>query len=212
MGDHVDRDRPGGLDLDVGLAGGKLHVQIRGGVPVQDLADWPPREPQADPGAVHFGLAAGMIVHLDDHVGLALEDAADAVVKLGGLAARGPAAQIAVDFHTRAGEAGVAGAGLGGILLASVAAGLDVGQHVMDHAAIARPVLDARNVHVVGQAGRHHEAAIDVRANRRNREVSTDVEDQVGPSLHGPIGGETAEAAAGRPGSPRGAPIQPRRR
>ena len=49
----------------------QLHVDIQGGVPVHDLADRLAGEPQADPRAVHFRLAAGMIVNLDDHIGVA---------------------------------------------------------------------------------------------------------------------------------------------
>ena len=121
--------------------------------------------------------------------------AADAVGKLSGLVARGPAAQVAVDLHAGPGEAGVAGAGLRCVLLARLAAGVDVRQDVVDHAAIARPIFDAGDVNIFRQIGRHHEAAVDVGARRRDREVGADVEHEVGPPFQRPV---VREFARGR--------------
>ena len=42
----VDGDRPGGLDLDVRLARGELHLEVDGGVPVEGLPDGLAGEPR----------------------------------------------------------------------------------------------------------------------------------------------------------------------
>ena len=168
MGDQVHGHRPGGLNLDVRLAEREGHLGVQGGVPVQDLADRLAGEPEPDPRAVDLLLAAGMIVHLDDHIAVPGKRAAQAVGELAGLAAGRPAAEVAVNLDAGTGEAGVARAGLLGVLLPRLALGIDIGQDVMHDPAVAGPVLDPRDVDVGRQAGRHHEAAVDVGAGGRD--------------------------------------------
>ena len=57
----------------------------------------------------------------------------------------------------------------------------------MDDAAVARLVLDPRDVHVLGQACRHHEAAVDVSTRGRDLEIGPDVQDQIGSPFQGPV-------------------------
>ena len=122
-----------------------------------------------------------------------------------GLVTRRPAAQVAVDLDTGAREAGVARARVGGVLLAGLARGIHVGQHVVDDPTVARPVLDRRDVHVLGQACRHDEAAVDVSARGRDREIGPDIDDQVGSAFQVQSSGNLRGGGKSA-GSPSGAP------
>ena len=92
-----------------------------------------------------------------------------------------------MDLDTGACEAGVARSRFGGVLLAGLSLRINVGQHVMDDATVARLVLDPRDVHVLGQACRHHEAAVDVSTRGRDLEIGPDIQDQIGAPFQGPV-------------------------
>ena len=79
-----------------------------------------------------------------------------------------------------AAEARITRAGIGVIALACFPRNIDIGQDVMNDAAVSRSEFDGRDVFVFRQAGRHDEAAVDIFTGRGNFEVGAGVEDQVG--------------------------------
>ena len=187
------------------LAGRQLQLGVEGGGPVERLADRLAGEVQADASPVGLGLAAGVVVHLDDDVGASGQGPADALGQRAGLDAGRPAAQVAGDRLAGPGEARVARAGIGRVALPRLARDVDVGQDVVDDPAIADPVLDRRDVLILLEAGRDDEASIDVVARGRDREVGADVDDQVGLAerpVVGELGGgrQVARVALGGPG------------
>ena len=94
QGLDIDRDEPARLDLDVRVARRELEVGVRRVVPVQRLLDRLAREVEADARAVDLGLAGGVVVDLEDDVGLAREPLTDPVGKMAGLVPGGPEAQL----------------------------------------------------------------------------------------------------------------------
>ncbi len=121
-----------------------------------------------------------MIVDLNDHVALLGERSADPIGQEGGQVARRPAAQAAVNRVAGAAEAGIARPRFGQVALAGLTRDIDVGQHMMNDPAIARPVLHGRDVLVLFELGGDDEAAIDVLTLGRHREIGADVDHQVG--------------------------------
>ena len=91
---QVHRDVPARLDLDVVVAGGQPEGGVRRVVPVQGLLDRLAGEVEADARPVVAGLAAGVVVDLEDDVGLGGDADADALGQAVGLAAGGPEAQF----------------------------------------------------------------------------------------------------------------------
>ena len=166
--------------------GGMFELEVAGGVPLEGLFDRCLGKEQADPGAVGLGLAVGVIVDLDDGVGPFREHPADSFGESTRLVTRCPAAEVAVDFDLRAGEAGISGTGLGVILLLAFAGDVDIREHVVNHAAIAGAVFDCRDVHIVRKRCRHDEASVDVGAVGGDREVGGGLEDEVG-GAEGPV-------------------------
>ena len=133
-----------------------------------------------DLAAIGLGLAAGVIVDLDDDVALVRQRPADALVEMAGPVAGRPAAQAAVDRLAGTAEARIARPRVGLVALAGLAGDVDVRQDVMDDAAVARPELDRRDVLVFVETGRDDEAAIDVLAAGGHVEIGPDVDNQVG--------------------------------
>ena len=70
VGGDVDRDFPGGLDLDVRLAGRQLEARVDDKAPVDDLLDRLPGEIEPDLAAIGLGLALRMVMNLDDDIAL----------------------------------------------------------------------------------------------------------------------------------------------
>src|SRR5262245_16239172 len=101
MGDHVDGNRPGGLDLDVRFTFRKLHIRIRRPVPVEDLPYRLSREPQTDPGAIDFRLSTGVIVDLNDNVSVPGKRSTDAILQDARPAAGSPSPQVALHINAR---------------------------------------------------------------------------------------------------------------
>ena len=117
-----------------------------------------------------------------------------------------------MDLDAGAGEARVARARVGRVALAGLARGVDVGEHVVDDPAVARPVLDRRDVHVLGQVGRDHEAAVDVVARRRGSAKSSGGSRTRSGVPRAQSSAKVGGRRAGRPGRPAGRRPRPRRR
>ena len=90
----VGGDEPAPLDLDIRLAGRQLELEVRRLVPVQRLADRLPGIVHAEPRAVDLGLAAGMVVDLNDDVGLERHPDPHPPGKMAGLVPRVPEAEL----------------------------------------------------------------------------------------------------------------------
>ena len=207
---EVDGDGPLRLDLDVRLAGREFQAEVGGEGPVQGLLDRGPGEVEPDARSVGLGLAAGVVVDLHDDVGLAGERAADPLGEAARLVAGGPAAEVAVDLHARSREARVAQPRVVRVLLPPFAAGVHVAEDVVDHLAVARLVLDGRDVDVLGEVGGDHEAAVDVVAGGGDREALGGLDHEVGgPEL--PAFGERGGRRGRRGIALRASPPRPMR-
>ena len=94
QGLDVHRDNQLALTSTLFVAGGELEVVARRVVPVQGLLDRLAGEVEADARPVDAGLAVGVVVDLEDDVGLGGNVDADAIGQAVGLAAGGPEAQF----------------------------------------------------------------------------------------------------------------------
>ena len=176
---QVHRDEPARLDLDVVVAGRQPEIVVRRVVPVQGLLDRLAREVEADARPVTGGLARGVVVDLQDDVGLGGDADTDAVGEAMGIAAGRPEAQFIGLDHGPA-DRGIARTRGGLVELPRPAGRVDVGDEVVDDAAIPRGVVDRLEEGVLRQVGRQDEAAVDVRAPGGYGEGLVDLEDQVG--------------------------------
>ena len=161
-------------------AGWKLQPGLIDKAPVHDLLDGLLGEVEPDLAAIGFRLAMRVIVNLNDDVALFGQRSADAIGQESGQVAGSPAAQAAMNRIARTAKAGVTRPRLGLIALAGLARRIDEGQDVMDDTAVARPVLDGRDVLILFEMGGDDETTIDVVAAGRDGEIRTDVDDEVG--------------------------------
>ena len=137
------------FDLDVGLARREPEFVVRGGVPVERLLDRLAREVEPDPRAVDLGLAAGVVVDLEDHVGLARQAEADPLGEVAGLVPGVPEAELLEERDARPRERGVPRPLLGLVPLPRVAGRVEVGADVVHDPAVPRPEVDRRDVGVL---------------------------------------------------------------
>ncbi len=116
-GFDVDGDVPACLDLDVGLARRQPEDVVGGVGPVKRLADRLLAEVDAQPRAVDLGLAAGMVMDLEEDVGAGRQGAADPVGQMVGHIPGRPAAQVSFDLDAGSRVRRVAGSRVGGVAL-----------------------------------------------------------------------------------------------
>ena len=144
----IDGDAPGCLDLDVRLAGLKAERGVRGVGPVKGLPDRLAAEVNAKPRAIDFGLAAGMIMNLKDHVRPSWQRPADAVWQMHGHVSGRPAAEVSLDLHAGSGVRRIARSRFGGVALLTGSRCVEEPHHVMSDPTITRPILDRRDIDV----------------------------------------------------------------
>ncbi len=180
-GDRLDgdRDHPARLDLDILVAGRDPEFVARCVVPVHRLLDRLAREVKADACPVALGLAIGVIVNLDNDVGLGRDADSDAIGESMGFESGGPEAQF-VGFKPRARRCRVARAGRICVELAPPSHGIDVGDEMVHRASCGGRIVDRFDVTVFRQISGQNEAAVDIGPRGGYREIFGRLEDQVG--------------------------------
>jgi hypothetical protein len=154
-----------------------------------------PSTGDTQPGAVNFGLAAGMVVNLEQRVGARGHQTADAGgQEVGNIAGR-PAAEVPLDLDSGSRVGRVSGPRFGCIAFPPRAGAVQKRHDVVHDSPVARPVLDGRDVGVTPQVHGDDEAAVKIRTGRRDVKVLGHLEHQVGRS-QGPAVGERGRRGA----------------
>ena len=175
-----------GRNIDVIGAQGNVHDAARG---------LPVREVEGEACAVDFGFASGMVVNLEDEIGVGMQQLGRALDGDVGQRTGSPAAQAAGGQKTGRAEAGVARSG---VSLAGSPGGVLEQQNVVDHLRIAGPDVEGAHPMACRGSGGDDEALVKVEPLGRHREGSTHLRFKVGFAQLPPLGKVRRRRGLGR--------------